>query len=102
MRALDWTEESVWAYTILARLDQQQDEPRRAYDRLITAAKSRPSGCPSCSALLQSVKVLNVVMTLAFDHKLLTQRDPQLRIIWLMSTVGEGMMPRLWMSSNKA
>ena len=32
-RALDWTKESVWPHTILARLDQQQNQhsPMRLY-----------------------------------------------------------------------
>ena len=84
MRALDWTEESVWAHTILARLDQQQDEPRRAYDRLITAAKKSPERLPEFAAQLIAVSEsvncrddLRPLITM-----LLTQReDPQLRVI---------------------
>ena len=84
MRALDWTEESVWAHTILARLDQQQDEPRRAYDRLITAAKKSPERLPEFASQLIAVSEsvncrddLRPLITM-----LLTQReDPQLRVI---------------------
>ena len=83
-RAMDWTEESVWPHTILSRLDQQQDQPRRAYDRLVTAAKMSSERLPEFAAQLiavsESVNCRDEVTPLIAT--LLTQReDPQLRVI---------------------
>ena len=83
-RALDWTEESVWPHTILARLDQQQGQPRRAYDRLITAANMSPERLPEFApqliAVSESVNCRDELSPLI--SALMTQReDPQLRII---------------------
>ncbi len=83
-RALTWTEESVWPHIILARLDQLQDQPRRAYDRLVTAAKMSPERLPEFVDQLIAVsevvdcrgELTGLVVTL------LSQReDPQLRVI---------------------
>ena len=83
-RALNWTEESVWPHIILARLDQQQDQPRRAYDRLIAAARMSPERLPEFA--LQLIAVSDSVNARAdltpLLATLLTQReDPQLRVI---------------------
>ena len=83
-RALNWTEESVWPHTILARLDQQQDQPRRAYDRLITAARMSPERLPEFASQLIAVSdSVNARADLTpLLATLLTQReDPQLRVI---------------------
>lgn len=83
-RALNWTEESVWPHLILARLDQQQDQPRRAYDRLITAARMSPERLPEFASQLIAVSdSVNARADLTpLFATLLTQReDPQLRVI---------------------
>ena len=83
-RALNWTEESVWPHIILARLDQQQDQPRRAYDRLITAARMSPERLPEFASQLIAVSdSVNARADLTpLLATLLTQReDPQLRVI---------------------
>ena len=83
-RALNWTEESVWPHLILARLDQQQDQPRRAYDRLITAARMSPERLPEFASQLIAVSdSVNARADLTpLLATLLTQReDPQLRVI---------------------
>lgn len=83
-RALNWTEESVWPHLILARLDQQQDQPRRAYDRLMTAAKMSPERLPEFASQLIAVSdSVNARADLTpLFATLLTQReDPQLRVI---------------------
>ena len=83
-RALNWTEESVWPHLILARLDQQQDQPRRAYDRLITAARMSPERLPEFASQLIAVgDSVNARADLTpLFATLLTQReDPQLRVI---------------------
>jgi lipopolysaccharide biosynthesis regulator YciM len=83
-RALNWTEESVWPHIILARLDQQQDQPRRAYDRLITAAGMSPERLPEFASQLIAVSdSVNARADLTpLLATLLTQReDPQLRVI---------------------
>ena len=83
-RALNWTEESVWPHIILARLDQQQDQPRRAYERLITAARMSPERLPEFASQLIAVSdSVNARADLTpLLATLLTQReDPQLRVI---------------------
>ena len=83
-RALNWTEESVWPHIILARLDQQQDQPRRAYDRLIAAARMSPERLPEFASQLIAVSdSVNARADLTpLLATLLTQReDPQLRVI---------------------
>lgn len=83
-RALNWTEESVWPHLILARLDQQQDQPRRAYERLITAARMSPERLPEFASQLIAVSdSVNARADLTpLLATLLTQReDPQLRVI---------------------
>ena len=83
-RALNWTEESVWPHIILARLDQQQDQPRRAYKRLITAARMSPERLPEFASQLIAVSdSVNARADLTpLLATLLTQReDPQLRVI---------------------
>jgi len=83
-RALNWTEESVWPHIILARLDQQQDQLRRAYDRLITAARMSPERLPEFASQLIAVSdSVNARADLTpLLATLLTQReDPQLRVI---------------------
>jgi lipopolysaccharide biosynthesis regulator YciM len=83
-RALNWTEESVWPHIILARLDQQQDQPRRAYERLITAARISPERLPEFASQLIAVSdSVNARADLTpLLATLLTQReDPQLRVI---------------------
>ena len=83
-RALNWTEESVWPHLILARLDQQQDQPRRAYDRLIAAARMSPERLPEFASQLIAVSdSVNARADLTpLFATLLTQReDPQLRVI---------------------
>lgn len=83
-RALNWTEESVWPHLILARLDQQQDQPRRAYDRLMTAARMSPERLPEFASQLIAVSdSVNARADLTpLFATLLTQReDPQLRVI---------------------
>ena len=83
-RALNWTEESVWPHIILARLDQQQDQPRRAYERLITAARMSPERLPEFASQLIAVSdSVNARADLtSLLATLLTQReDPQLRVI---------------------
>lgn len=83
-RALNWTEESVWPHIILARLDQQQDQPRHAYERLITAARMSPERLPEFASQLIAVSdSVNARADLTpLLATLLTQReDPQLRVI---------------------
>ena len=83
-RALNWTEESVWPHIILARLDQQQDQPRHAYERLITAARMSPGRLPEFASQLIAVSdSVNARADLTpLLATLLTQReDPQLRVI---------------------
>ena len=83
-RALNWTAESVWPHIILARLDQQQDQPRRAYERLITAARMSPERLPEFASQLIAVSdSVNARADLTpLLATLLTQReDPQLRVI---------------------
>ena len=83
-RALNWTEESVWPHIILARLDQQQDQPRRAYDRLIAAARMSPERLPEFASQLIAVSdSVNARADLTpLLATLLTQgEDPQLRVI---------------------
>ena len=83
-RALDWTEESVWPHIILARLDQQQDRPGRAYDRLVRAANMSPERLPEFAAELIAISEgVNCRDDLTpLIATLLTQReDPQLRVI---------------------
>ena len=83
-RALNWTEESVWPHIILARLDQQQDQPRRAYARLIAAARMSPERLPEfASQLIPVSDSVNARADLTpLLATLLTQReDPQLRVI---------------------
>ena len=83
-RALTWTEESVWPHIILARLDQLQDQPRRAYDRLVTAAKMSPERLPEfVDQLIVVSEVVNCRGELTgLVVTLLSQReDPQLRVI---------------------
>ncbi len=83
-RALTWTEESVWPHIILARLDQLQDQPRRAYDRLVTAAKMSPERLPEfVDQLIAVSEVVNCRGELTgLVVTLLSQReDPQLRVI---------------------
>ena len=83
-RALNWTDESVWPHIILARLDQQQDQPRRAYERLITAARMSPERLPEFASQLIAVSdSVNARADLTpLLATLLTQReDPQLRVI---------------------
>ncbi|MCH1601946.1 MAG: hypothetical protein L7S57_03790 [Luminiphilus sp.] len=83
-RALNWTEESVWPHIILARLDQQQDQPKHAYERLITAARMSPERLPEFASQLIAVSdSVNARADLTpLLATLLTQReDPQLRVI---------------------
>ena len=44
--ALKWNEDGVWPQIILARLDQQEGQPARAYDRLAAAAELLPERFP--------------------------------------------------------
>jgi lipopolysaccharide biosynthesis regulator YciM len=65
-------------------LDQQQDQPRRAYDRLITAARMSPERLPEFASQLIAVSdSVNARADLTpLLATLLTQReDPQLRVI---------------------
>jgi len=83
-RALAWTEKSVWPLTILARLDQQQNQPRYAYDRLITAAKMSPERLPEFAPQLIAVgESVNCRddLTPLIATLLIQREDPQLRAI---------------------
>ncbi len=83
-RALNWTDESIWPHTILARLDQRQNQPKPAYDRLKAAAKMSPERLPEFAAQLIAVsESVNCRDDLTpMIAMLLNQReDPHLRVI---------------------
>ena len=83
-RALHWTQESVWPHIILARLDQQENQPRRAYDRLVAAAKTSPQRLPEFAAQLITLSDsldCRAELTPLVAKLLIQCEDPQLRVV---------------------
>ena len=82
--ALKWNEDGVWPQIILARLDQQEGQPVRAYDRLAAAAELLPERFPE---LVNELISLSTVLdrhngfTSLVERLLKRREDPQIRVI---------------------
>ena len=82
--ALKWNEDGVWPQIILARLDQQEGQPARAYDRLAAAAELLPERFPE---LVNELISLSTVLdrhngfTSLVERLLKRREDPQIRVI---------------------
>ena len=81
---MKWNEDGVWPQIILARLDQQEGQPARAYDRLATAAELLPERFPE---LVNELISLSTVLdrhngfTSLVERLLKRREDPQIRVI---------------------
>ena len=95
--ALKWSEDAVWPQIILARLDQQEGQPARAYDRLVTAAELLPERFPE---VVNELVTLSTVLdrhngfTALVERLLKRREDPQIRVILADAYIAGGQEAR--------